>query len=402
MREAEGSPVDAPILIFDDTLLFGGHEAMFLRLVPGLQAAFPAARLVFCLSERNDRLAAAIRGIRIPDMDIVRLPFAKVRGEPFRAPFRRRYRACLRDLIRQFAPQLAILVQGRIEATLAPLLEARACGVPTASYLPMAHPVVQMEGRTVVNRMRDLSRLPYYRASDLYIVPTRTAAAHLRRAGVRVPVHVVPNVIAPVPQVADRMLARSRQSLPSGRKLALFMGRMDRHQKGLDLLLDRIAGWTMPDWDFVAVGDGPDAGWFDAVVADRGISHRVIRRGWTDAPGDFYAACDLVLLPSRFEGAPLVVFETLAYGRPMVVSPIEEHAELVPPRALADFGDQHEVEAAVADVSKNGEAIFARAFTEAGQWQDISHSQARFGDALLQAAGNGDRIRRDGRRPGVA
>ena len=289
------------------------------------------------------------------------------------------------NLFRQLTPQLVLLVQGRIESTLVPLLVARARGVRTASYLPMAHSVMQMEGKTVVNRLRDLSRLPYYRAPDLYIVPTRTAETQLRRAGVRAPVHVVPNVIEPVPELVGRMPARRRQDLPLRRKLALFMGRMDRHQKGLDFLLDRIADWTMPAWDFVVVGDGPDAGWFDAGVAARRISNRVIRRGWTDAPGDFFVACDLVLLPSRFEGAPLVVLEALAHGRPAVVSPIEEHAELLPSRALADFGDQHAVETTVADVSENGEAIFASAFAEACHWQDISQSRTRFSHALLQA-----------------
>jgi glycosyltransferase involved in cell wall biosynthesis len=160
------------------------------------------------------------------------------------------------------------------------------------------------------------------------------------------------------------------------------MGRVDRHQKGLDRLVERIAGCSLPGWRFVVVGDGPDRDWLDEALARRVPPGRVHRLGWTDAPQDLYRASDVVLLPSRFEGLPLVILEALLHHRPVLASPIEAHADLLPERALASFEDQAAFEAALRAVAEDAETIFAGPFAEAPRWRDLARPRALFADAL--------------------
>lgn len=135
-----------------------------------------------------------------------------------------------------------------------------------------------------------------------------------RAAGVRTPAVVVPNGVdtdrfTPAPTAP----ARERLGLPDG-PLVLCLGRVTE-QKGQDLLL---AAWPrvrarVPDARLVVVGDGPRAAEWRRACTE--VS--VLWRGATDDPAHWYAAADVVALPSRWEGMPLVALEALASGRPV-------------------------------------------------------------------------------------
>ena len=96
------------------------------------------------------------------------------------------------------------------------------------------------------------------------------------------------------------------------RRWSLCLGRVTE-QKGQDLLL---AAWPrvrerVPDARLVIVGDGPRAAEWRAACTDLSV----LWRGGTDDPAPWYAAADVVALPSRWEGMPLVALEALSSGR---------------------------------------------------------------------------------------
>lgn len=136
-----------------------------------------------------------------------------------------------------------------------------------------------------------------------------------RAAGVRAPALVVPNGVdtdrfSPGPAEP----ARRKLRLPDV-PLVLCLGRVTE-QKGQDLLL---AAWPgvrerVPDAVLVIVGDGPRARHWRRDDADPSI----LWRPGTDDPAPWYTAADVVALPSRWEGMPLVALEALASGRPVV------------------------------------------------------------------------------------
>jgi glycosyltransferase involved in cell wall biosynthesis len=60
-----------------------------------------------------------------------------------------------------------------------------------------------------------------------------------------------------------------------------------------------------------------------------GVDGRVVFAGYRDDVPALLAGCDVVCLPSRIEGLPLVVLEAMAYGKPVVATAVGGTPELV-------------------------------------------------------------------------
>src|SRR5439155_1465277 len=98
-------------------------------------------------------------------------------------------------------------------------------------------------------------------------------------------------------------------------------GRLEA-QKGFDLLLDAFArvradglGATL-----TILGDGPDREALAARAHRLGLGEAVRFAGFQPRPSRYFAAADLFVLSSRYEGLPNVVLEALAAGCPVVAS----------------------------------------------------------------------------------
>lgn len=109
----------------------------------------------------------------------------------------------------------------------------------------------------------------------------------------------------------------------------LFVGRL-AHQKGVDVLLgalaklkDRVA-FTLR---VVGIGDQLDR--LRKQVHLAGLDDKVEFRGSLASVVQEYAWCELLVLPSRFEGMPNVALEALSCGRPVLGTRIGGTAELV-------------------------------------------------------------------------
>jgi glycosyltransferase involved in cell wall biosynthesis len=143
--------------------------------------------------------------------------------------------------------------------------------------------------------------------------------------GVRAPTFVAPNgVDVGIFVPGDR--AHARRLLGLGPEpLAVCVGRLTR-QKGQDLLL---AAWPqvraqVPGAQLVLVGDGPDR----SVLQEKHV--RGVRMvGSSSDPSRWYAAADVVVAPSRWEGMALVVLEAMASGRSVITSDVAGAREAV-------------------------------------------------------------------------
>jgi glycosyltransferase involved in cell wall biosynthesis len=137
---------------------------------------------------------------------------------------------------------------------------------------------------------------------------------------------------------------------PSRPAHLLFVGRLDRVQKGTDLLLDmygllcqRAEGPPPP---LLIVGDGPERTALASQAARLGLTERVEFLGRVEGVEKYrlMAAANAVLMPSRFETFGMVAAEALAVGVPLVafdVGPLREvvggGGYLVPPFDLDGF-----------------------------------------------------------------
>lgn len=102
-------------------------------------------------------------------------------------------------------------------------------------------------------------------------------------------------------------------------------------QKGLDNALDGFAqvAAEFPAAHYAIAGDGPLRGALEAQAARLGVADRVHFLGWrADAPAIF-AALDVLLAPSRWEGFGLVFLEAMALGVPVISTRVSAIPEVI-------------------------------------------------------------------------
>jgi glycosyltransferase involved in cell wall biosynthesis len=155
----------------------------------------------------------------------------------------------------------------------------------------------------------------------LLSVLTRQEAAELRAFGIAKPCVVIPNGVAPPMDGVSGLAFRRELGLGDDALLALFVGRLDVHRKGLDTLVDGLA--DAPGWHLALVGPRfRDVDRLERLIVDRGVGDRVHLVGERHGRSlqECFVAADLFALLSRWEGMPMALLEALAHGRPAVVS----------------------------------------------------------------------------------
>ncbi len=116
---------------------------------------------------------------------------------------------------------------------------------------------------------------------------------------------------------------RAELGLGPGHVLLVTAARL-HPQKGLDVLLDAVAllRRRRPGVRCAVVGEGPLEASLRRRVGELGLAEEVVLTGARDDVADLLAAADVVVVPSRWESGPLVLFEALALGRPVVSTPV--------------------------------------------------------------------------------
>jgi glycosyltransferase involved in cell wall biosynthesis len=166
--------------------------------------------------------------------------------------------------------------------------------------------------------------------------------SEIRAAHPTIAVEVIPNGAAPE-------LVRLAPA-PPGTHHLLFLGRLARHQKGLDLLLEAWAAVKdrIPAPLVIAGAGLPgEEAWLRHRIETLGPSSKVRWTGkavGTDKDALLRQAMFLVM-PSRFEASPLVAAEAFCYGLPVVTFDLPELRDLpregclkVSPFAVDDLG----------------------------------------------------------------
>jgi glycogen(starch) synthase len=143
---------------------------------------------------------------------------------------------------------------------------------------------------------------------------------------------VADDVLEYEPSVASRMsviangVASSMfdaSAVPDGPPRLLCMGRLD-HQKGFDLAITALARLRepYPNVRLVVAGDGPERDHLIALACALGVNDSIDFLGAVsrEHAGALLRACTAVVMPSRFEGLPLVALEAAWAGRPIVAA----------------------------------------------------------------------------------
>lgn len=126
----------------------------------------------------------------------------------------------------------------------------------------------------------------------------------------------------------DKRAAKEARSLPPDSTVALTVARL-QEEKGADRLANIIRETLEVDEDivFCVVGRGEYQSEFESLSDhDRVVYHEYVPH---EEIHEFYEAADVFILPSRIEGVPNVVLESLATGVPVLATPVGEVPHMI-------------------------------------------------------------------------
>lgn len=160
-------------------------------------------------------------------------------------------------------------------------------------------------------RFAALMRIAYSLFDRVVAVSAQQAAWLTRRR------FVEPENLAVINPCVDLVaFHRISERLADGTLKLAAVGRFDR-QKGFDIVIDALRLTPDAGLELHLFGDGPER---DNLVRRAGDDRRIVFHGFTDDVAGAMAACDAVVMPSRWEPFGLVALEAFAAGRPLLCS----------------------------------------------------------------------------------
>jgi GalNAc-alpha-(1->4)-GalNAc-alpha-(1->3)-diNAcBac-PP-undecaprenol alpha-1,4-N-acetyl-D-galactosaminyltransferase len=148
-----------------------------------------------------------------------------------------------------------------------------------------------------------------YALADAVVAQTEDAAQWLRR-NCRAAVTVIPNALRDLPEASSE-----RETL------IIAVGRL-AHQKGFDVLLRAFAriAPNFESWRLAIIGEGAERQTLERLCGELSLEDRVEFVGQTPDVVAWMVRAGLVVQPSRFEGFPNVVLESMGLGAPVISS----------------------------------------------------------------------------------
>lgn len=153
----------------------------------------------------------------------------------------------------------------------------------------------------------------------------------------------IPNGLPPERAHPARQRDEVRDQLGVGGDIVVLSTGRLAQQKGLEYLIRAIPllGEGLAPIKVLIAGEGDLRRELEALTSELGVDARVRFLGFRSDVPDLLAACDLVVLPSLWEGLSVSLLEAMAAGKPVVTTSIGSNVEvtdngdvalLVPPR----------------------------------------------------------------------
>jgi len=184
----------------------------------------------------------------------------------------------------------------------------------------LVHPFPKVIATTHNNRNRRFHRLDAVFSISQFLTENLIHDFHIKSDKI----FSCPNM-APLPE--DIPSYKEQKPLRIG-----FLRRLET-DKGCDVLLDacKILKDEKVPFHLVIAGDGSQRPVYEEFVQKNGLADDVNFIGWIDDKARFFSQVDIVCIPSRAEGQPLALLESLSYAKPAVVSTCPGMIEVITP-----------------------------------------------------------------------
>lgn len=293
------------ILIFPSKFM-GGHEIMTVQMINRMifQEHVSADKFKCIVSDENKALQSKLDQYSISyecfKSNSHNPEFLHTLLNPF---YLKRCISILRTVPKD---NYVIVVQGDILQGTGFLLAGVFSSKKIISYIPYAHSFKKMGAKFAT--LKDMLATFFFKSINNYITISKCFKEDIELKNSRASVLLVNNFVNKSPEKF------ARRNLAESDNINIFIvGRVQFHQKGHDILFDALSGITNRQITIHVVGDGPDLPQLKILGADLPDNITVEYHGWVS---DSWAVAknhyiDLLVIPSQFEGVPLVMLEAL-------------------------------------------------------------------------------------------
>ena len=331
--------------IYCDSGINGGHEEMLKRFMLALVASAQIETLDILVPKANEPLFRYVRELAAAHakVRVVGLSYTaeSIRGNVF-ALWRmvRSTAATLRTL----GLDKLVIAQGTIASGLAGLFAARRARTIAVSYLPLVDDAPVNAGRA--EKIKWLVKRVLYRMPNEYVTLNDHLRGKLRKLAPDARAMTLENYVDDrfSHSTLTKEAARAALGLPDdGTTIIAHVGRLNFQQKRQDFLMDAIERHAdaFRRTLVLIVGEGPDEGRLrDIIKASPALSACVRMVGPQKDVLPYIVASDALVLPSAYEGVPLVMIESVLAERPIVVSRVSGLDSYLPDALLFPAHDR--------------------------------------------------------------
>jgi len=162
----------------------------------------------------------------------------------------------------------------------------------------------------------------------------------------------------------------------------LFAGRLS-HAKGCDLLIKALAQIPDCDYDCLIAGEGPDLEKLESLVKAFHLEKRVRFLGARSDVRALLSCADILVVPSRWEGMPLIILEGMAAKCPIVASSAGGIGDVLQDGETALLVPPGDVNLLAAGIAQMIEEPALRAGLAKNAWRTVQAYSADQGAAML-------------------
>jgi glycosyltransferase involved in cell wall biosynthesis len=237
----------------------------------------------------------------------------------------------IQSLISKINPDVVIIAQGGIEGCCLGLLAAKRSGYKTISFIPLAPKLSTIQSKFA--GAREFINRYFYKLPNGFITTSNHVKDMLIQHQVKSPISVAYyGIDLNLYPIQDKQESRLKYGIDDQDYVVALIGRIVFSHKAHDFLIDTPSKYLdkLENIKLIIVGEGPDEDLLRSMVNNTGLSHLVQFIPWKNDLSYIYSAIDMLIIPSRFEGLPLVMLEAMYYSLPIVASNRDGMAELLP------------------------------------------------------------------------
>jgi len=167
-----------------------------------------------------------------------------------------------------------------------------------------------------------------FKKPDKITLYGRSLVKYALKAGVSPnKIQVIPTGISLSKKSASKDI-RKECNISDKTKILLYVGLLNS-RKGVDIILKTTKRLVKHNIKTIIVGDGPCRQEFEVLAKKLGLINRIIFTGFRRDVKDFYKSADIFFFPSRGEGLPGVVMESMVFKLPVVTTDIPCTTDLI-------------------------------------------------------------------------